>query len=311
VDWSDRIGKRLKPRDLHVFLAVADLGNMAKAAEQLAVSRPVVSKTIAELEHILGVRLLDRTSKGVEPTLFGRALLKRGAAVFDELRQSIEEIRFLADPGSGEVRVGCNEVMAAGLVGAVVDRLSLQYPRLVFQMELVDSAAPFRLLHERKCELAIARLLTPDPELDPQPLFHEQLLVVAGRRSKWTRRRKLTLAELADEPWILARHEVVPGAPVFEAFRGCGLEMPQTSVFSNSLNLRYNLLATGRFLTMIPVSVLHFSPAKALVEVLPVRIPRWTVPYVVVALKDRTLSPMAQIFLKFLRDTAKQLANAR
>ena len=77
MQWSDRIGRRLKPRDLHVFVAVAESGNMAKAAEQLAISRPVVSKTIGDLEHTLGVRLLDRTPKGVEPTLYGRALLKR------------------------------------------------------------------------------------------------------------------------------------------------------------------------------------------------------------------------------------------
>src|SRR5438034_6216847 len=120
MQWSDRIGRRLKPRDLHVFLAVAEKGNMAKAAEQLAISRPVVSKTIAELEHTLGVRLLDRTPKGVEPTLYGRALLKRSLAVFDELRQSVSDIEFLANPSAGELRVGFAEVPAAGLVHPAV-----------------------------------------------------------------------------------------------------------------------------------------------------------------------------------------------
>src|ERR1051325_7150879 len=99
MEWSDRSGRRLKPRDLHVFLAVAEKGNMAKAAEQLAISRPVVSKTIAGLEHALGVRLLDRTARGVEPTIYGRALLSRSLAVFDELRQSVKDIEFLSDPG--------------------------------------------------------------------------------------------------------------------------------------------------------------------------------------------------------------------
>jgi molybdenum-dependent DNA-binding transcriptional regulator ModE len=65
MDWSDRIGRRIKPRDLHVFLAVAEQGNMAKAAESLAISRPVVSKTIADLEHALGVRLFDRSRRGL------------------------------------------------------------------------------------------------------------------------------------------------------------------------------------------------------------------------------------------------------
>ena len=136
MDWSDRIGRRIKPRDLHVFLAVAEQGNMAKAAECLAISRPVVSKTIADLEQALGVRLFDRSPQRVEPTLYGRALAKRSVAIFDELRQSVKEIEFLADPTAGELRVGCPEVMAAGLVGAAIDCLAGQYPKLVFHTEL-------------------------------------------------------------------------------------------------------------------------------------------------------------------------------
>src|SRR6185312_15719404 len=124
MDWSDLIGRRLKPLDLHIFLAVAEQASMAKAAERLSISRPVVSKTIADLEQTLGVRLLDRTPHGVELTPFGRALLKRSLAVFDELRQSVKEIEFLADPGVAELRVGFSEVAAAGLVPAAIDRLS-------------------------------------------------------------------------------------------------------------------------------------------------------------------------------------------
>src|ERR671922_1599787 len=98
---SDRISRRLKPRDLQVLLKVAEDGNMAAAAKHLAISRPAVSKTIADLEHTLGVRLLDRTPRGIVPTLYGRALLKRGLIVLDELRQSVKEIEFLSDPSAG------------------------------------------------------------------------------------------------------------------------------------------------------------------------------------------------------------------
>jgi DNA-binding transcriptional LysR family regulator len=103
MQWSDRVGRRLKPRDLHIFAAVAELGNMARAAERLAVSRPVVSKTISELEHTLGVPLFDRSAKGVVPTLYGQALLRHSAAIFDELRQSVKEIEFLARPDVGRI----------------------------------------------------------------------------------------------------------------------------------------------------------------------------------------------------------------
>src|SRR5262245_56653583 len=66
MKWNDRIGRRLKLHDLHVLLTVTELGSMGKAAERLAVSQPSVSKAIADMEHAIGVRLLDRTAKGVD-----------------------------------------------------------------------------------------------------------------------------------------------------------------------------------------------------------------------------------------------------
>jgi DNA-binding transcriptional LysR family regulator len=109
MDWADRIGRRIKLRDLHVLMAVADAGSMAKASARLAVSHPVISKTISDLEQALGVRLLDRSSQGVELTSYGRALLNCGINVFDEMRQGLRQIEFLSDPRSGEVRIGCTE----------------------------------------------------------------------------------------------------------------------------------------------------------------------------------------------------------
>ena len=100
----------------------------------LNTSQPAISKSIAELEHALGVRLLDRNRQGVEPTEYGRALLDGGVAVFDDLRQAVKNIEFLADPTAGEVRIGCNPLLAASFVSAVVDRLSRRYPRIVFHL---------------------------------------------------------------------------------------------------------------------------------------------------------------------------------
>src|SRR5690349_8717019 len=92
IDWDDQIGRRLRLRDLHVFFTVAQRGSMSKAAAQLGVSTPTVSEIIADLEHGLGVRLLDRSPKGVEPTRYGNALLKRTLNIFDELKQTIKDI---------------------------------------------------------------------------------------------------------------------------------------------------------------------------------------------------------------------------
>src|SRR4051794_3421395 len=96
---SDRIGRRMKLHDLHVLMAVVQTASMGKAAALLNTTQPAISKSIAELERAVGVRLLDRSHSGVEPTPCGRALLKRGAIVFDELKQGVRDIEFLSEPG--------------------------------------------------------------------------------------------------------------------------------------------------------------------------------------------------------------------
>lgn len=306
----DRVGRFLKPRDLHVFMTVVEENSMAKAAERLAISRPVISRTIANLERMLGVTLLDRTARGIEPTMFGEALLKRGTAVFDELRQSIEEIAFLTDPQAGELRIACTEVWAAGLVPAAIERLSKRLPRLRVRLEQGTASHQFNLLRERQCEIVISRLLTeaPDSDIEMQALFYESLVVVAGPQSSWSRRRKLTLSELVDVPWILSTLEAESGSPFVEAFRSAKLSIPTATIFSNSLHLRISLLATGRYLTLVPGSALQFGPGADLLKALPVALPRWHLPTAIFTLKGRMLSPVAQVFADCIRDVAKPLA---
>src|SRR5437762_224199 len=121
--WTNRIGRRIKLRDLHILLAVAKSGSMGRAAAELAVSQPVISRAISDLEHALGVRLLDRSPHGVEPTTYGRELLNCGVAVFDELQQGLKALEFLSDPTAGELRLGCTEPLATGFVGAMIEQL--------------------------------------------------------------------------------------------------------------------------------------------------------------------------------------------
>jgi len=120
MQLSDRIGLRMKLHDLHVLMAVVQAGSMSKAAALLNTTQPAISRSIAELERTIGARLLDRNSQGIEVTEYGRALLDGGVAVFDDLRQAVKNIKFLADPTAGEVRIGCNHFLAASFVAAVI-----------------------------------------------------------------------------------------------------------------------------------------------------------------------------------------------
>jgi DNA-binding transcriptional LysR family regulator len=309
MDWTDRVGKRLRLRDLHILLTVAKSGSMGKAAAELAISQPSVSKAIAEVEHAIGLRLLDRGPSGVQPTIYGHALLKCGVAVFDELQQGVKQLEFLIDPAAGELRIGCTETMAAGFATAVLHRLSRQYPRVVFQLVPGDRDTLLsRELRQRTIELAVAPTmgLSPEGDTEIEILFDDQFVVMAGSRTKWIRRRKLVLADLLNELWVLPPPESLPGQYIAQAFRTSGFEPPRAHVVSFSIPLPYHLLATGRYITMLPRSMLRFGKHTPL-KLLPVKSPAGAYPIGILALRNRTLSPLAQLFITCAREVAKQL----
>jgi DNA-binding transcriptional LysR family regulator len=163
MDWVDRIGRRIRLRDLHVLLAVAESGSMSKASAQLAVSHPVVSKTILQLEQSLGVRLFERSTRGVELTPYGSVLLNCGIAVFDEMRQGLKQLEAIADPAAGELRIGCPEITMAGLLPAIVERFSKQYPRVAWLAadHCRQGAEPNRSTRKSRKTLTLGRRWRP------------------------------------------------------------------------------------------------------------------------------------------------------
>ncbi len=313
MQMSDRIGRRIRLQDVHVLMAVVQAGSMRKAAQQLNTSQPNISKSIADLEHALGVRLLDRQRQGVEPTEYGRALLDCGIAVFDELRQGVKNIEFLADPATGEARVGGSPFLAATLACAVIDRLSRRYPRIAVHLAVGSDPDLYRKLRDRNLDLLIARKFGPiDERLEFESLFDDSpYLVAAGARSPWARRRRIELAELVSESWVLPLPSGPIGSVAMEAFRASGLAYPRRTVFVDTAEGRINLLASGRFLTILARSTLRFSTGRPKFKVLPVELPSSPVLVGIVTLKNRTLSPVARLFIEHAREVAKRPAKKK
>src|SRR6266852_3733638 len=309
---DERVMRRLKLRELRILTTVAQAGSMGKAAVQLALSQPAVSKAIAEMEHTLGVPLLDRTAQGVEPTPYGHVLLKWAIAVFDDLRQGVREIEFLADPTGGEVRVGCSEMMNAGLLPVAIDRLSRRYRRLLFTVMVAPNVVEqYRDLRERRVDFMFGRIGTPiEDDLDTELLYEDPLIVVAGAGNKWLRRRNIEPAELIDEPWCLAPYDSGIGPFVVQAFRARGLEMPRLAVRSRSPHLYYALVHTGRFLSVAPASTLRLSGKRLGLKAVPVDISIPLGPIGIITLKNRTIIPVAQLFIDCARKLARPFAKS-
>jgi DNA-binding transcriptional LysR family regulator len=305
---DERLLRRLKLRDLQVLTTVAELGSMGKAAADLAISQPAVSKAIAEMERALGVPLLDRSARGVEATLYGRALIKWGITAFDDLRQGLKEIAFLADPAAGEVRIGSTEAMTAGLVPTVIDRLSKRFPRLTFTLvQAATLALQYRDLRERRVDLILGRLVTPvaDDDLSVETLIEDPLFVVAGNNSPWLTKRRVAPSDLVEQPWILPPYDEFAGERVAEAFRAKGLSPPRHAVTSTSVQLVGALLSTGRFLGVLSGSTLELSGRRLGLQRVRVDLPIRPGPVGIVTLKNRTISPVADLFIDEARKVAK------
>ena len=139
-----------------------------------------------------------------------------------------------------------------------------------------------------------------------ETLLRDPHVVIAGAQNPLTRRRRLRLSDLVNEPWALSPPDTTYGAIVFEAFRAHGLGVPPTAVHS-TLPLRTTLLTTGRFLSMVPRVVMQFPPKNELLRTLPIEFPTTTRPLALITLKNRTLNPVAQLFADWMREAAKRL----
>jgi DNA-binding transcriptional LysR family regulator len=311
---KNRISRRLRFHDLQVFFSVVQCGSMAKAAKELGVTQPAVSEVVAGLERTFDVRLFDRSPRGVVPTIYGRALLKRGIAASDELNQCIRDIEFLADPTKGEVRIGCPDSLAGGLLAPFVEKFCGRHPGVTVAVEPVPwPTLELPELHARKLDAVVTRLSKPraddafGDDLAVDPLFADEVVIAAGRKSRWARRHKIIFEDLRDASWIGTSQETLTRALLERAYRSANMPPPSMRVVTFSVQLRAHLLTTGNFLTAMPKSMLTLNPECRGLQELPIRLPSPSFPVVTVTLKGRTLSSPAELFLKGLQEHVRGL----
>jgi DNA-binding transcriptional LysR family regulator len=310
-NWDSRIGKRVRLRDLHILFAVAQHGSMGKAGLHLGMTQSAVSQAIAALEHAVEAPLLDRTTRGVELTVYGSALIQRAQAAFDELRSGIKDIESLTDPAIGEVRIACTESIAAGILPSAIERFSARHPRVQLHVfQTTTHLMGFAALHERKADVVLTLLPKPfeidlSEHLHAQILFRDRICLAVAKDHPWARRRKISLAELANASLISPSPDTPGGAAIIEAFRAAGLSMPPIAITTFSVHLRNILSMRGRFIAVLPSSVLWFGPAGDSLKELPLDLPLPDWPALIVTLKNRTLRPAIERFVQCLREIAE------
>lgn len=301
--WDDRVGRRLRLKDLHTLQVVAEAGSMARASRQLALSQPAISKAIADMEHTVGAPLLDRSAHGVELTASGRLLIARSRIIFDELREGMNDIQRVSDPTRGEVRIGTTEPIT-GFVAEVISQLSQTYPRVTYQVSVSDTTTLVRDLRERALDVVITRW-TADAvadDLAAEVLLKAPLAVLADRHHPLLKRKNLSLADTMGEAWTLSPPDSFLGRVVVDVFRRRKLPLPPAIVTTLSVHMRLNLLASGRFLTMLPERMVRQRANRAWLRALDIDLPESRGLIASITVKKRNAGGALKLFQQACRD---------
>lgn len=302
MNTVDAIARRVTLRELRLLLAVARSGSILKAAQDIGLTQPAVSKSIGDLESVLGVRLFDRTNRGVEPTPHGRVVLLRAAGVFEELRQAVEELDFLSGSSGGELRIGGTPAMCGGLLSHAISAIDGERPGVRFHVVELESEKLVGEVRARAIDVGLARepALGPADDIAFEPLFDDRLFVVAGAHHPLAGRRSIALKEVADQRWVLPMPQSPVSQQLRSAFERLGSRLPQSLATTMSLLVRYELLATNRFVTVLHGSLLQFGNMPNYLRVLPIELSAG-IPIGLTRVKNRTLAPVAELFMKHVR----------
>ncbi len=311
MKWDDRIGRRLRLKDLHTLQTVAEVGSMAKASERLALSQPAISKAISDMEHILGAPLLDRSSRGVELTECGRLLVERTQVVFDEITQGVSDIDRMSDPTRGKVKIGTTEPIA-GVVSEIISRLASKYPHLTYDVTISDFDTLIGGLRQRMHDVVVTRWAPPPvaDDLAVQTLFKSSLAVMAAQGHALLRRKNLSLGNLMDERWTLSPPDSFLGRVVADLFRRRKLPLPPTVVTTISIHMRFDLLASGGFLTVLPAQMLQYPSNRAWLRALDVDLRDSSQPIASITLKRRRAGGAVKLFEQASLEVCKTMAKA-
>ncbi len=197
--------------DLRYFLAVAEELSVTRAAERVYVSQPALSKRIRRLERDLGVELLSRGHRAIALTAAGEALRPRAAAIVEAWDAALLELRAAAGDEAGEVVVGLHTAVGRGLYARAAPMLAERHPGVRVTLRAVGWGDPTAGLADGSSDVALVWLPLPeDPRLATRVLVREPRVVAMPAGNRLADARRLTMDDLAAEPFIALPPEAGP-----------------------------------------------------------------------------------------------------
>lgn len=305
---NDRLLKsRLKLRHLRLIVALDEYRNLHRAAESMCIAQPAASKLLAEVEAIFGQTLFERHARGLTPNPHGEIMVRNANIALRTLLQADEEISALSQGHAGAVTVGSVVAPMVELLAEAVERLKSKYPKLKITIDLDVSDALAHKLLEGKIDFSLARL---PPAQDPTAFLYHELWgegihFLCGETHPLTKKRDLSLSDLAAWPWVLQP----PGAPLRTAlereFSLAGVTLNENVVNSTSALAALIMVDRSPYITALEWRVARLFSEIGRFRVLTTNRKIWLEPYGLLRLAGRKLPPGATTLYKTIVELAE------
>jgi DNA-binding transcriptional LysR family regulator len=297
-------------RHLQQIKALAKRGNFAKAARDLNISQPALSRSISSLEGQLGAKLFDRSKREVVSTVFGEHLLQRGTPLLQEMQLMERDLHLLQNMESGELVIGSGPFPAEQSLGKAVARLSRNYPKVNVRIILDRTPNLLTRLHNRELDIFIAdtRIIKDISDLNITPLPQQQGYFCCRPGHPLTEKEQLKMKDIFSYPLAVMWF---PKVLLSTLAKAAGLQLksvadlPCAVLQCDYLKVLFDIIADSDATGLITLPILN-SPRQQQLVSLPLTVPELNTHYGLVSLSRYSQPPVVQLFQQYMVETEEQ-----
>jgi len=291
-------------RDLEYFAVIAQHGHLGRAAEALRLSQPALSKSLRRLELVLGVKLVERTPKGVNLTAEGSVLMLRLRDLRLSLQGVAREIAEVSEGRAGLLRVGVGLPVSQDLLSRAFAALLKDAPRTRLVVSVSDNDVMFPALLGGELD-AVVNYYRPSEGLQAEHLYDEEFVVCAAPGHRLAGRRNVNLADLARERWALSEPTLISQRWLLDKFREAGFPPPRIAFETRSLALKQRMVAASDLLTFTSRSAIRQFSGDSSATILAEKELSWCFPISVAYRSQAALPPVLLPFVEVIKSTAR------
>ncbi len=297
---------RLKTRQLLLLVALAEEGNIHRAAQALNMTQPAASKLLKDLEDALGVPLFDRLPRGMRPNWYGETMIRHARMALSSLNQAHDELEAAKNGQFGQVSVGAITAPAMALLPPTVSLVKRDHPNLQIALQVETSDVLIERLNQGKLDILVARLFAQHDktELRYEMLTDEPVCAVVRPGHPLLNVSALSLQTLADSGWIVSPAGSVLRHRFELMFQEDGMRAPDNLVETASLLFTTKMLQQSDMVSVVATDVARYYADHGLLAILPITLPCQMDAFGIITRRDRLLSPAAKVMLRALKTAA-------